>query len=74
MSWWVNAWYHTPWIDRYAYSYMWNHGGWDTAPGKPPAYDAAARMGSQRPHRSRQIVRFPDLRETVENHAGALGS
>jgi hypothetical protein len=32
MSWWVNAWYRIPWIDRYAYAYMWNHGGWDTLP------------------------------------------
>lgn len=26
---WVRVWYHTPFIDRYARSWMWRHGGWD---------------------------------------------
>lgn len=25
---WVRIWYGLPWIDRYAYSWMWWHGGW----------------------------------------------
>lgn len=26
---WVRIWYRTPFIDRYAYVWMWHHGGWD---------------------------------------------
>jgi hypothetical protein len=25
---WVRLWYRTPFIDRYAYEWMWWHGGW----------------------------------------------
>lgn len=25
---WVRAWYWTPFVDRYAYEWMWWHGGW----------------------------------------------
>ena len=28
MPWWVRAWYRTPCIDRFAYEWMWWHGGW----------------------------------------------
>jgi hypothetical protein len=29
---WVRLWYRTPFIDRYAYAWMWRHGGWDVVP------------------------------------------
>jgi hypothetical protein len=29
---WVRLWYHTPLADRYAYAWMWEHGGWDVLP------------------------------------------
>lgn len=29
---WVRLWYRTPFIDRYAYDWMWHHGGWDVLP------------------------------------------
>jgi hypothetical protein len=32
---WVRAWYHTPFVDRYAHAWMWRHGGWDIL---PPSY------------------------------------
>jgi hypothetical protein len=25
---WVRVWYMLPWVDRYAYSWMWRNGGW----------------------------------------------
>ena len=28
MPWWVRVWYRAPLIDRYAYEWMWWHGGW----------------------------------------------
>ena len=38
---WVRVWYRTPFIDRYAYAWMWWHGGWavpvdSEAPEPPP--------------------------------------
>jgi hypothetical protein len=43
---WVRIWYRTPLIDRYAYEWMWWHGGWDVLvptdnPEPPP--DAGVR-------------------------------
>jgi len=32
---WVRVWYRTPLVDRYAYVWMWNHGGWDVLPPGP---------------------------------------
>ncbi len=29
---WVRLWYKTPIVDRYACSWMWEHGGWDVLP------------------------------------------
>lgn len=29
---WVQTWYAMPFIDRYAYAWMWRHGGWDVLP------------------------------------------
>ena len=34
---WVGLWYKTPFADRYAYGWMWYHGGWDVLP--PTAQD-----------------------------------
>jgi len=34
---WVRVWYRTPLLDRYAYEWMWWHGGWNVlTPGEPP--------------------------------------
>lgn len=29
---WVRAWFRTPFVDRYAYAWMWNHGGLELLP------------------------------------------
>lgn len=29
---WVRAWARTPFVDRYAYAWMWYRGGWDVDP------------------------------------------
>ena len=36
--WWARAWYGTPLADRYAYAWLWYHGGWDVVP--PEARDS----------------------------------
>lgn len=34
---WVRIWCHLPWIDRFAYVWMWHHGCWEIAlPALPP--------------------------------------
>lgn len=33
---WVRIWYRTPFVDRYAYAWMWRHGGWDVLPPSRP--------------------------------------
>jgi hypothetical protein len=39
---WVRIWFHTPFIDRYAYVWMWYHGGWTVLPpGNSEPGDAA---------------------------------
>lgn len=38
---WVRVWFHLPFVDRYAYSWMWHHGGWDVVPPDEP--DAGVR-------------------------------
>ena len=53
---WVRVWYRLPLVDRYAYSYMWHHGGWavlplagdDTIP--PPAAGQPAPNRPVGPH------------------------
>jgi hypothetical protein len=30
--WWVRLWYATPFVDRYAYAWMWHHGCWEIHP------------------------------------------
>jgi hypothetical protein len=32
MPWWVRRWSSVPFLDRYAYVWMWYHGGWDVLP------------------------------------------
>ena len=32
MPWWVRTWSSVPLLDRYAYVWMWYHGGWDVLP------------------------------------------
>lgn len=32
----VRLWYHTPFLDRWAYEWMWMRGGWDVEPWLPP--------------------------------------
>jgi hypothetical protein len=29
---WVQLWYWTPFVDRWAYVWMWHHGGWEITP------------------------------------------
>jgi hypothetical protein len=29
---WARAWYHLPFIDRYAHAWMWRHGAWEVRP------------------------------------------
>ena len=29
---WVRVWYHTPFVDRLAYAWMWSHEGWEVVP------------------------------------------
>ncbi len=33
---WVRVWYYTPLIDKYAYVWMWNHGGWEIPSSNDP--------------------------------------
>jgi hypothetical protein len=54
VSLWVRLWYYTPLLDRYAYAWMWRHGGWDVVPRaaqplgpeSPPASGASSACGS----------------------------
>jgi hypothetical protein len=34
---WVGVWFRTPFIDRFAYVWMWDRGGWDIVPANAPA-------------------------------------
>ena len=34
---WVRLWYRTPFVDRFAYVWMWHHGGWWVHPHPRPA-------------------------------------
>lgn len=41
---WVRVWYRIPFIDRYAYEWMWWHGGWAVLePAEPPRPDSGVR-------------------------------
>jgi hypothetical protein len=56
MPWWVRAWYRTPFIDRYAYEWMWWHGGWHVlVAGAPPP--APPDSGVREPRRPRPLDR-----------------
>lgn len=47
---WVRVWYRTPFLDRYAYEWMWWHGGWSVlTPGEPPAPPPAGVREPRRP-------------------------
>jgi len=47
---WVRVWYRTPFLDRYAYEWMWWHGGWNVlVPGEPPAPPPAGVREPRRP-------------------------
>ncbi len=48
---WVRIWYRLPWLDRYAYSWMWWHGGW------------AVRSTHHRHHHPRRGCANPDARD-----------
>lgn len=49
---WARAWYRTPFIDRYAYEWMWWHGGWSVlVPSNiPPAPPDSGVREPRRPH------------------------
>jgi hypothetical protein len=50
---WVRIWYRTPFIDRYAYEWMWWRGGWSVlVPGQPPppTEPGAGVREPRRPH------------------------
>jgi hypothetical protein len=32
VPWWARVWYHLPFIDRYAHTWMWRHGAWEVRP------------------------------------------
>lgn len=32
VPWWVRLWWRAPILDRFAYAWMWDHGGWDVVP------------------------------------------
>lgn len=41
---WVRLWYQVPFVDRYAYVWMWHHGGWWVRPFPPePGPDGGVR-------------------------------
>jgi hypothetical protein len=44
---WVRIWYLLPFVDRYAYAWMWHHGGWllqqGAGPSTPPDADGGVR-------------------------------
>ena len=52
---WVRMWFRTPFFDRFAYTWMWDHGGWDIVPPSSPAPRRAAtgNRWSPSPHRRR---------------------
>jgi len=43
MPWWVRLWCLVPLVDRYAYVWMWHHGGWDVL---PPGVDPVVAAGT----------------------------
>lgn len=53
---WARVWYRTPFLDRYAYEWMWWHGGWWVlAPAEPPS--APPDGGVREPRRPRPVDR-----------------
>lgn len=60
---WVRVWYSMPLLDRYAYSWMWHHGGWDIVPPLRPGPDEAGVREPAPPKPSRPTIplsRTPD--------------
>jgi hypothetical protein len=43
---WVRIWFGTPFIDRFAYAWMWHHGGWDVI---PPVEPGPENIGDREP-------------------------
>lgn len=43
---WVRIWFKTPFLDRLAYAWMWNHGGWDIV---PPVEPGSEESGTREP-------------------------
>jgi RimJ/RimL family protein N-acetyltransferase len=71
MPWWVRLWYHSPLIDRYAYEWMWFHGGFLVFPpdhplsihGPPPGGIRTERLEVRPPtevDRERLVTLFQD--------------
>lgn len=46
VSQWVRVWFRTPFLDRFASSWMWKHGGWDVL---PPFEDGPEESGVREP-------------------------
>ena len=57
MPWWVRIWYRTPFIDRYAYEWMWWHGGWAVLePEDNPPQDDDGNAGDREPRTPRPVT------------------
>ena len=46
---WVRAWFHTPFLDRYAYAWMWRHGCLELVPPREPPAGPAGDREPRRP-------------------------
>jgi hypothetical protein len=54
---WVRVWYRLPFVDRYAYEWMWWHGGWAVlTPGDAPPDQDDGNSGDREPRVPRPIV------------------
>src|SRR6266511_6462694 len=42
---WVKLWYRTPFLDRWAYAWMWEHGGWWVDPPNSPPQTSGRAHG-----------------------------
>lgn len=73
---WVRVWYRIPFVDRYAYAWMWRHGGWDVFGPEPtdPATGAEVRQPRDpAPTAPASQWRHADRDELVEVVSEALG-
>jgi hypothetical protein len=50
---WVRVWYRTPFLDRYAHSWMWRHGMWEVSPPDKPSTSDGGESGVREPRRPR---------------------